>query len=158
MRSYSDTKQARRQVFGLVVSNDHLCDTLASQSLATNKLLTLQARESIEKSRNDEEYRRSNQARGTSAKTSPLNSTKDGIHGGTHPIRGKAADESIKCGGCRADSEEEGYFDEEDDEGRSPVDVRMGNSPLSMSCNSQADNREDNSPNVEAKDVRDTKR
>lgn len=99
-------------------SDNHLRNSLAAQRFATNKFLLRQGRERIKHSRNEEEDGTSNQARSTFGKTDKLDTTKDGVNEGAHPVGCKAADKGIECRGCGTNSEEEGYFNEEDYECR----------------------------------------
>lgn len=100
-------------------SDNHLCNSLATQGLATNKILFLQGCEHIEHSRDEKEDSTSNQARSPFGKTDKLDTTKDSVDEGAHPVGCEAADKGIEFRGRGTNSEEEWYFNEEDDECRS---------------------------------------
>lgn len=97
---------------GLITLDNHLCNTSASQSFASNELLALHTRKCIESGGNNQENSGGDQTASSRGKADPLDSTEEGVYGSSHPVGRKAADEAIEFGGGRADSEEERYFDE----------------------------------------------
>lgn len=121
-RTHPEPKKAARSHFQKPSTlNDHLHNTLAAQSLAANKLLVLQTSEGIKECGNNKDNGHCDQAGGARAETGPLDGAEGGVHGSSHPVCGEAADEGIECGGRRADAEEPGNFNEEDDESRGTV-------------------------------------
>lgn len=125
----------------IMPSDNHLRNSLATQGLATNKLLLHQGCKRIKHSRNEEEDGTSNQATRTFGKTDKLDTAKDGVNEGAHPVGCKAADEGIELRGCGTNSEEEGYFNEDDYE-----------------CRDNAEATDDNQNQIERKDVRNSQR
>lgn len=119
-------EEARDPSGGKWYSNDHLRDTLAAKGLAADKLLALQTSQRVEEGGDREDDGGGDETRRASYETNPLDSTHGGVHGGAHVVGGEAADEGIELGGCRANTEEERYLNEEDDEGASTAKVRMG--------------------------------
>ena len=142
----------------LITLDDHLCNTSASQSLAPNEFLTPHRGKRIEKSSNDKENSCSNQTASSGGKTNPLDSTKNGVNGGPHPVGGKAADEFIEFGGCWANSEEEGHLNEEDDKGRSTSQVNKVYRRGKRRWFLQADHGDDDMQHICGEDVRNTER
>lgn len=104
----------------------HLRDTVAAEGLAADKLLALQTSQRVEEGSDREDDGSRNETRGARYETNPLDSTHGGVHSRAHVVGGEAADEGIELGGSRANTEEERYLNEEDDEGTSPAKVRMG--------------------------------
>lgn len=98
--------------------NNHLRKALATQCLAAHELLALQASQSVEESCNDEEHGGRDQARCAGKKTEPLDRTHDGIHRSAHPVGGEPANEGVELFGGRADSQQPGYFNKDEDKGR----------------------------------------
>lgn len=113
-----EKKRLERLGVNVMPSDNHLRNSLATQRLATNKFLLLQGRERIKHSGKKEEDGTSNQATSTLGKTDKLDTTQDGVNEGAHPVGCKAADKGIEFRGCGTNSEEEGYFNEEDYECR----------------------------------------
>lgn len=99
-----------------VLSDNHLCNTLAAESLATHKLLALHTRKRVEGRGHDEGHGGGDQAGGAGDQTGPLDGAEDGVHASAHPVGREATDEGVEGGGGRADAEEEGHLNEEDDE------------------------------------------
>jgi hypothetical protein len=121
-RTHPEPKEAARYQFqNPNALNDHLYNTLTTQSLAANKLLVPQTSEGVEECGNNENNGHRDQAGSTRAETGPLDGAEDCVHGSSHPVCSEAADEGIECGGRRANAEEPGNFNEEDDKGRGAV-------------------------------------
>jgi hypothetical protein len=89
---------------------------LSTQCLATLELLTFQTSQRVKDSREQEDYSCSDQAGRLGPDADPLHSTHHKVYGSAHVIGAELPDESVECGGRRADAEEERYFDEDDDE------------------------------------------
>lgn len=84
----------------------------------------LQPGEGVEEGGKNKEYGGGNQTRGTSAETGPLDGAHNGVHGSAHPVGGEAANESIKLGGGRANAQEEGYLNKEDERCRDTTHIQ----------------------------------
>lgn len=97
--------------------NNHLRHTLSTQRLTALKLLSSEGCQSVKYGSNQQHNGGSDQTRGFGDDAEPLDEGHDGVDGGAHVVGCEPADEGVEFGGCRADSEEEGDFDEEDDEG-----------------------------------------
>jgi hypothetical protein len=100
----------------LITLDNHLCNTSATQSLASNKLLALQTGKRIENSGDIEENGSGDQTASTSGQTGPLDTTESEVNGSSHPAGCEAANKVVKLGGSWANSKKEGDFDEEQDE------------------------------------------
>lgn len=121
-RTHPEPKEAARYQFQKPSAlNDHLHDTLATQSLAANKLLVLQTSEGVKECGDNEDNGHCDQTGSARAETGPLDGAEGGVHGSSHPVCGEAADEGIERGGRRANAKEPGNFNEEDDESRGTV-------------------------------------
>lgn len=118
------------------LSDNHLRNPLTTQCLASNKLLALQARQSIEERGEKEKNSCCDQARRTGDKTDPLQSTHNGVHGGAHPISSEPPNKGVELFGGRAYSEQKGHLDEDEN--------KSGN---------KANDAEDDADRVKRKDV-----
>jgi hypothetical protein len=96
----------------LIALDNHLCNTSATQGLASNKFLTLHSGKRIEDSGDIEEDGSSDQTASTSCQTGPLHTTETEVNGSSHPAGCEAADKVVKLGGGWANSKKEGDFDE----------------------------------------------
>lgn len=111
--------------FGVGASHflyNHLCNALASQCLAALELLALESSKRIEDSSDQQKDCRNNQACCHGYDADPLYCTHGEIDSGAHVVRTEFANEGIELGGGWADAEEEGYLDEDDDEGAYQAD------------------------------------
>jgi hypothetical protein len=88
----------------LIALDNHLCNTSATQGLASNKFLTLHSGKRIEDSGDIEEDGSSDQTASTSCQTGPLHTTETEVNG--------SSDKVVKLGGGWANSKKEGDFDE----------------------------------------------
>lgn len=101
----------------LIHLDDHLSYTLSTQRLTALKRLSLKSRQRIENRRNQQKNRRSDQTRRVSNQAQPLNQAHDSVDRRAHVVRLEASDEGVEGRGGRADAQEEGDFDEDEDEG-----------------------------------------
>ena len=108
---------AERQLENAPMSlDDHLCNALSTERLTAHKLLLFQPRQRVARSCEKQHNRCSNQAAGINYDAQPLNQGHDTIDSGAHVVRGEAADEGVELCRCRADSQEERDFDENEDQ------------------------------------------
>jgi hypothetical protein len=102
---------------GLPHLYDHLSNTMPSESLATHESLSLNTCQCIERCRDCQENRCSNQTRRRrDDDTEPLHNSHDQVDQRSHVIRGEPLHEGIKLRRGRADSEKQWDLDEDDDE------------------------------------------
>ncbi|KKA18232.1 hypothetical protein T310_7825 [Rasamsonia emersonii CBS 393.64] len=99
-------------------SHNHLNKALATKSLAANKLLIFKASKEVEDSRNKENHSSSDQAGCARDKAEPLYGTHDHIDNRAHVVGCETADKRVKLGRGRADPEQEGNLDEDQNECR----------------------------------------
>lgn len=96
--------------------DDHLSDTVTTQSLATHEALTLDAGQCIEDGRDEQDDGSDDKAGRLDCKRDPLDDTHCKVDRGAHVIGLESANECIKRGRRWADAQEKGDFDKEDDE------------------------------------------
>lgn len=105
--------------------HNHLRNPLPTQRLTTHKLILPRRRNPIKRARNQQHHRRRNQARRHDNQAQELHDTHNAIHSRAHVVRRELAHEVVEFAAGGADAQEEGYFDEEDEEGtRSVSSVR----------------------------------
>lgn len=100
----------------LIILDNHLCNTSATQSLASNELLVLQGSKRIADGGDIEKNGSGDQTASTGSQTGPLGTTESEVNDSSHPAGCEAADKVVKLGGGWANPEKEGYFDEDQDE------------------------------------------
>lgn len=134
--------------------NNHLRDTLAAQSLTRRKLLLFQTSKRIECRGNQQHNSGCDQTCRVADERKPLDYAHCGVDGGAHVVGFEAADEGVEFLGGRADAQEEGDFDEDEDEagdavwGRSAGLLRLGSIRLG-DCSQAQDAPEDDDVKVE---------
>lgn len=101
---------------------NHLRHTCATQRLAADKGLALDASHKVASGREGEEHSGGNQARRARNDGEPVDNGHDGIGARAHVVRRDLADGGIEAGRGRADAQEQGHLDEEDDEGEDESD------------------------------------
>lgn len=106
-----------------LILDDHLRNSLSTQSLAANKVLALQSSQSIEESGNEKQDGGRNQTRCTGDKTDPLDGAHDGIHGRAHPVSGESPNEVVEFLRSWANPEQEGNLNENEDQPRNAEGV-----------------------------------
>ena len=104
--------------------DDHLGDTLTAEGLGADKVLALGGGEGVADGGQRQEDGGGDQRAATAEDAEVLDDGHDGVGGGAHPVGGDAADEAIELGRGRADAEQEGDLNEEDDEGGCTVAER----------------------------------
>lgn len=102
---------------GAQVLYNHLRNALAAQGLATDKGLALEGSEEVADGGQQQEDGRGNQAGGILDDAEELDETHDAVSGRSEVVGRDLADEHIEFRRGRADSKEERYFDEKDNEG-----------------------------------------
>ena len=95
---------------------DHLRNALSAESLAALERLALYAGQCVEEGSDQQKDGRSNQAAHICHDAYPLYDTHHSIDGSAHVVGAESTDEGVEFGRGWADSEEEGYLDEYDDE------------------------------------------
>ena len=95
-------------------SDNHLRNTLPTQSLTASKIVVTDAGDKIEDRRNQQENGGCNQTASATNQTDPLDGAHNPVDKSTHVVRRETAHELIKLGRRRANSEEEGDFDEDE--------------------------------------------
>jgi len=96
--------------------DNHLGDTVTTQSLASNESLTLDTGQCVEGSRDKQNDGSDDKAGRLYGDRDPLDDTHGKVDCGAHVIGLKSADEGVKRGRRRADAQEERDFNKEDDE------------------------------------------
>lgn len=96
--------------------DNHLSDTVTTQSLASNEALTLDTGQCIEDGRDEQDDGSDDKTGCLDGERDPLNDTHCKVDCGAHVIGLESANESVKRGRRRADAQEERDFDEENDE------------------------------------------
>ena len=89
---------------------------MAPQGLAPRKLLPLNGSNEIKDGGQQQKHRRSNQAGPPQKDAKPLHQTHDAVHARTHRIGREAAHEFVEAWGGRADAQQEGDLEEDEDE------------------------------------------
>jgi len=117
-------------------SYNHLRDARAAERLAAHERLALDAGEEVAQGRKRQEDGRRDQAGRPAEVAQPLRRRHGGVGCRAHVVGLNPADGGVERGRRRADPEEEGHLNEEDDEG-----------------GYQADDAEDDDHDVEGKDV-----
>lgn len=100
---------------------DHLSDTLATEGLAADKGLALDAREEVAEAGERQHHRRGDEAGRAGEQRQPLGQGHGAVRGGAHVVGRDAADGGIEGARGRADSQQQGHLNEEDDERRDAV-------------------------------------
>jgi len=95
---------------------DHLCNAVAAESLAALECLALDTSKRIEYGGDQQENGRSDQTGGHCGKAGPLDGAHAKVDESAHIVGLEFANESVKLGRRRADSEEERYLNEDYDE------------------------------------------
>jgi hypothetical protein len=132
--------------------DNHLSDTVATQSLASHESLALDSSQCVEGGCDKQNDGSNDKAGCLDGDRDPLDDTHGQVDGGAHVIGLESADECIKRGRRRADAQEERDFDKEDDE---RADTRCCVSTVYLQasdCYSQAYHGEQDDP-VEEEDV-----
>ena len=96
--------------------DDHLRNSLSTQRLAAYKSLALDTSKRIEYGGDQQENGRSDQTGGHCGKAGPLDGAHAKVDESAHIVGLEFANESVKLGRRRADSEEERYLNEDYDE------------------------------------------
>ena len=96
--------------------DNHLSNTVTTQSLASNESLALDASQCIEAGCDEQDDGSDDKTGCLHGDRDPLDDTHGKVDGGAHVIGLESADEGIKGGGCRTNAQEERDFDKEDDE------------------------------------------
>jgi hypothetical protein len=102
--------------------DNHLGYALSAQSLAALECLALETSKRIEDGGEGQEDGADDQAGRLRPDADPLYSTQHGVEPSTHVVRLDLTDEGIELGGRRTDAEEQRNLDEDNEEGRHPVD------------------------------------
>lgn len=129
---------------------------MAAQSLTRRELLLLQASKRIECRGNQQHDSGCDQTCRVADEREPLDYAHCGVDGGAHVVGFEAADEGVEFLGGRADAQEEGDFDEDEDEAgdavrdRSAEMLRVGTMKPG-GCSQAQDAPEDD--DVEVEDV-----
>ena len=89
---------------------------MATQSLASDEALTLDASQCVEDGRDEQDNRSNNKTGCLDGKRDPLNDTHGKVDCGAHVIGLESADEGVKRRRRRADAQEERDFDKKDHE------------------------------------------
>jgi hypothetical protein len=95
--------------------DNHLGDTVTTQSLASNESLALDSSQCVEGGCDEENNGSDDETGRLDGDRDPLDDTHGKVDGGAHVIGLESADEGVKRGRCRADAQEERDFDKEDD-------------------------------------------
>lgn len=95
--------------------DDHLCNALSTQSLATLESLTLETSERVEDGSEHQDHSSRDQASHPCGDASPLHSAHGGVQSGAQEVGLKLANKSIELGRSGTDSQEQRNFEEEDD-------------------------------------------
>ena len=101
--------------------DNHLSNTVTTQSLASNESLALDASQCIEAGCDEQDDGSDDKTGCLHGNRNPLDDTHGKVDGGAHVIGLESADERVKGGRCRADAQKEGNLDEEDNEGADTV-------------------------------------
>lgn len=100
--------------------DNHLRDARAAEGLGADEVLALEAGKSIADGSQGEEDATGDERGRPSERAQENDDGHDEIDGGTDVVGGDPADEAVELARGRADAEEEGHLDEEDDEGEGP--------------------------------------
>lgn len=103
--------------------DDHLGDALAAEGLGADEVLALEAGEGVADGGQGQEDGGGDQGAAAAEDAEVLDDGHDGVGSGAHVVGGDAADEGVELLGGRADAEEEGDLNEEDDQGGGTVAV-----------------------------------
>ena len=109
------------KIGGSLPLHDHLGDAGATKSLAANKVLALEAGESVAKGRKQEEDGCGNESGCSVDEADELDGAHNSVSGSTHVVGRDSANEAVKLARGRADAEEQGNLDEKNQEGRCAV-------------------------------------
>jgi hypothetical protein len=132
--------------------DDHLSDTVTTQSLASNESLSLDTSQCVEGGCDKQNDGSDDKTGCLYGNRDPLNDTHGQVDGGAHVIGLESADEGVKRRRRWADAQEERDFDKEDNERADSV-CRVSTVYLQESgCYSQAYHGEQDDP-VEEEDV-----
>ncbi len=101
----------------LAALHDHLGNALTAEGLAANKILAPDGGEEVADPGEGEEDARVDETGAAANGADELDGGHDAVGGSAHVVGRHPADRVIKGRRGRADSQEEGYLDEEDDEG-----------------------------------------
>lgn len=107
---------AKRCLSGGDTLDNHLSDTVATQGLASNESLTLDASQCVEECCDKQNDGSDDKTGCFDGKRDPLDDAHGKVDCGAHVVGLESADECIKRGRGRADAQEERDFDKEDDE------------------------------------------
>jgi hypothetical protein len=148
-----------QSLFFFTLSNNHLRNALPSKRLTIHKCLSPNTSQKIAQRGSQQHDRRSNQASDSRNDGQPLNKAHDAVDGRTHVIGLETADEAIEGGAGRADAQEEGDLDEENDEGADAATYLLvdGLGEGGLRVDEQADHAEEDHP-VELEDIGDPER
>lgn len=98
------------------ILDNHLGNTRAAKSLASNKGLALESSKAVADGRQQQENCRSNQARAHDNGAQKLDNGHGEVGACSNVVGADLADEFVEFGGRRADSEQQRHFDKQDDE------------------------------------------
>lgn len=98
--------------------HNHLCNSSTTEGLAPNERLALDARKQVTDAGSAQQDGGRDEGGGTRDDGEPLDEGHDAVGTGTHVVGRDLADGIIEGRRGRADAQEKGHFDEEDDEGR----------------------------------------
>lgn len=97
---------------------NHLGDTMTTQCLTADKRLALDTRKGIADGRQQQEHGRCDQLRGRGRNAAhELDDGHDKVGGSARIVGRDSADKGVELAGGRADAQEEGDFDEENQQG-----------------------------------------
>lgn len=113
----------RRPNLGSKPLNNHLCNTLSTQRLATHEPLPLESSDKIAGCCKQQDNCCRNQARGINDDAKPLDQAHGTIDSCTHVVGSETSDESVKSGRSWAYAEEQGYLNEDECETRAATYV-----------------------------------
>jgi hypothetical protein len=113
--------------------HDHLGNALAAERLGADEILALDGSQEVADASEREEHASRDQARAAEDDAEELHDGKDGIGGGAHVVGRDPADGGVELGRGRADAQQEGNFDEDDDEGGGSGRDRLAGRPTSKS-------------------------
>lgn len=104
---------------------DHLSHALSSKCLAALEFLALEPSKRIENRSKQQEDGCYNQTGSLRPDADPLYSTHDKVNGSAHVVGAEFANERVEFGRGRADAEEQGYLNEDDDERADSVQCKL---------------------------------
>lgn len=101
--------------------DNHLCHSLPTKGFASNKALSFDTGQGVECRGNGEQDCGRDQAGRFVDDAEPLDQAHDEVDGCAEVVRGESPHKGIKGRGCRADAQQQGDLDEDDEERAQPV-------------------------------------